>query len=480
MGEASFIIAMAKIVQLAPHSGVPTIKSKKFKVRSPIMFHRSLFSLLCLALLGLAGCSSKTPKPDFSTEPIIRVLLMDGVEVLQVDVNDDALVKNPNLKEGAAVSKEGAIHFSNEGGIVVARLAEDGGLLGRGSALWLRPAFEDGVYQISNAITGETPRGTPQFEGLLEIRPAENRTLHAIAILPVEEYLRGVVPYEIGTSAPLEAMKAQAVAARSEALSALWERTYAGPHYDICSDVMCQVYRGIARRTEDTDRAIAETRGMVLTWNGAPLPAYYSSNAGGHTEDIVNVWPERDRGIPVWSGVYDGHPDDHPGDLREEENVRAWLHSRPNVFVNPDIHPGTPSYTHRNFRWSMTTSAEDITRFVAEHRDIGRVVAIEPGKRGPSGRLKEITFVGENGRLKVGPELAIRRVWSPALRSSAVIIDPEGPAGRPDSFVIHGAGHGHGVGMCQTGAMARALAGMKYDEILNHYYVDAVIIRSYE
>lgn len=437
--------------------------------------------LILLLPLLVAACTTKRPAaPDFSTEPTIRVLLMEGAPILQVDAVDDAIIRSAVVSDGTAVVSDGTIHFTNVGGIVAAHHVEDGALLGRGTALRLIPASYEGVYKISNASTGETPRQNPDYTGVLEIRPASDGTLRAINILPVEEYLRGVVPFEIGISAPLEAMKAQAVAARAEALSALHERTYAGPGYDICADVNCQVYRGPGRSTENTDRSIRETRGMILTWEGLPLPAYYSSNAGGHTEDIVNVWPHRDRGIPVWEGVYDGHPDDEPGDLREEENARAWIMSRPNVYVNPDIHPDIPSFTHRNFRWTVTTSAEDLTGFVASIKDIGRVLAIETGHRGPSARLKELTFVGENGNLTIGPELTIRRVWQPALRSSAIIVEPNGPTDRPDSFTIHGAGHGHGVGMCQTGAMARALEGQSFDDILRHYYVGAEITRAYE
>ncbi|MCC5877055.1 MAG: SpoIID/LytB domain-containing protein [Candidatus Sumerlaeia bacterium] len=436
--------------------------------------------MILLLPLFFGACTTKQTRPDFSTEPNIRVLLMEGAEVLQVDAINDAVIGNAVIGVGTAVVAEGIIHFTNVGGIVAAHHVGDGVLLARGTALRLVPAGYEGVYKISNAATGDTPRQNPEYTGILEVHAASDGTLRAINVLPVENYLRGVVPYEIGISAPLEAMKAQAVAARAEALSAIHERTYAGPGYDICADVNCQVYRGPGRSTENTDRAIRETRGMIITWDGMPLPAYYSSNAGGFTEDIVNVWPHRDRGISVWDGVYDGHPDDEPGDLREEENARAWIMSRPNVYVNSEKHPDIPAFTHGNFRWTVTTSAEDLTGFVAEVKDIGRVVAIETGQRGPSARLKEITFIGENGNLTVGPELTIRRTWSPALRSSAVVFEPNGPADRPDSFTIHGAGHGHGVGMCQTGAMGRAHAGQDFEEILRHYYVGADITRAYE
>jgi SpoIID/LytB domain protein len=86
-----------------------------------------------------------------------------------------------------------------------------------------------------------------------------------------------------------------------------------------------------------------------------------------------------------------------------------------------------------------------------------------------------VRFVGEEGEYEVGPELAIRQVWQPPLKSSAFVVDPVGDTARPHAFRIRGAGYGHGVGMCQTGAMARAMEGQDYRQILSHYYREASI-----
>lgn len=445
------------------------------------MLFRSVSLLTVISLFSFSGGSARASETmSFDEEPIVRALVMEEARQLAVEVVHLAALgveggDGPVLIEAETVLRLAPV----EGGVVV-RNETTGADLVRGPAIQLRPDAPDGLFSLRDPVTGETPRGAPRYEGVLEVRPAGDG-LNAIVILPVEEYLRGVVPAEIGASAPLEAMKAQAVAARSETLSTLIERTYAGPHYDICSDVMCQVFRGTSGRTENTDRAIRETRGIIVAYQGLPLPAYYSANSGGHTEDLVNVWPERDRGIPVWEGVFDGvSPAENPGDLREEENVRRWILSRPNVYSNIDYFPGLPGFTRAGFRWEVTTSAEDLTRFVAEHEDIGRVTAIEPVRRGPSGRIALVRFVGENGAWEVGPELTIRRVWQPGLRSSAFIVEPNGPEERPESFTIRGAGFGHGVGMCQVGAMGRALSGQNYEQILTHYYVDTELVQAYE
>ncbi|MCC7392408.1 hypothetical protein IT571_08650 [Candidatus Sumerlaeota bacterium] len=106
--------------------------------------------------------------------------------------------------------------------------------------------------------------------------------------------------------------------------------------------------------------------------------------------------------------------------------------------------------------------------------------AITPIERGPSGRLKKVKFVGEKGELEVGPELAIREIWNPPLRSAAFVVDTEGKAEMPDKFIMTGAGWGHGVGMCQTGAVIRATNGQTFRDIIGHYYKGAEITAVYE
>lgn len=448
----------------------------------------SILPALILTLF-LVACASR-PDPGAieavparvlsDAEPNVRVLVMDGVELLRVDLLADGTLTGSETEQAVPLASDSAIVIEAIGPIVTARDATTDVELLTAPVLYVETDAAAGRVMLRDDVTGATPRGNPEYEGLLEVRSDSSSTVAAIFELPVEEYLRGVVPFEIGVTAPFEAMKAQAVAARSETITALVERTYSGTHYDICSDVQCQVFRGAGRQSERTDASIAETRGVILTYDGAPIPAYYSSNSGGHTEDIRNVWPDRDRGIPVWDGVFDGDPADAPADLRVEENAREWLLSPPAVYTNPELHPDIPSFTHPNFRWEVTHTAEDLSAAVARTSDIGRILAIETGHRGPSARLVSVRFVGEDGSLEVGPELTIRRTFDPALRSSAFIVEPVGDSERPEAFRIIGAGFGHGVGLCQTGAMGRALAGQSYDEILLHYYEGAELERLYE
>lgn len=438
-------------------------------------------AFLAVALMA-AGCTTvdtKAPRVALSSEPEVRVRIVHTLsEARMIPASPYVLAAGGRTQ---TIEADNEIIVSAAGGKV--RVADGSGTLAESDSLTLSPETPGGALLIGDVPFGVgwwwESREDRVYEGRLEIRAKENGTLDVVLALPVEEYLRGVVPSEIGGTSPTEALKAQAVAARSETMTALAERTYAGPGYDICADVDCQVYSGAGKRTDSTDAAIRATRGVILSYNGKPIPAFYASNCGGHSEDIENVWPVRDRGIPCWSGNFDG-AGKGPGNLDTEAGAEAWIKGRPEVFCNPDFHPNLPQWTHKNFRWEVETSADDLTKFVAKKKDVGRVTRIEPLERGPSGRMIKVRFHGEKGTYDIGPELAIRQIWAPPLKSSAFIVAPNGPAAAPTSFKITGAGYGHGVGMCQTGAIARAQAGQDYKTILEHYYRESVVGPVYE
>ena len=123
------------------------------------------------------------------------------------------------------------------------------------------------------------------YRGLFEVRPAEEGRLTVVNVVHLEDYLRGVVPNELSPQAfpQIEALKAQAVAARTYALSHLGD--YSSKGYDVCATPSCQVYRGQSSEHPLTDRAVEETRGIVATWRGRAIHAYYTSTCGGHTEE---------------------------------------------------------------------------------------------------------------------------------------------------------------------------------------------------
>jgi len=306
------------------------------------------------------------------------------------------------------------------------------------------------------------------YEGQFEIRRKDDQNLEVIVILPLEKYLCGVIPYEIGGDAPLEALKAQAVAARSDAVDAFIFGKYREDTYDICADVECQVFGGNNKRTEMSDRAVKETRGLCLFDNKKIISAYYASNCGGISERIENVWPSRSGAQPYWRTYLDADID-FDYHLKNENEVKAWINSSPEVYCNPQFSEGLPQWSRNNFRWKAKASAAALTKNLNKIKKIGSLQKIIPLKRGPSGRMIKAAFIGTQDTLILNSELDIRKIKTPPLRSSCFSFET---SGEKDSLIytFKGAGWGHGVGMCQTGAVARAKAGVNFKDILQHYF----------
>lgn len=403
--------------------------------------------------------------------PVIRVLLIHSVPEVtivpaclwKVKKNDGAAIADlPALAEVKISIMDGKILFECSSG----KFTLD--------SCTLEASEPCGIMEIKKVPfgVGWWWEGTQDrtYEGRIEIFPNAKGNLDVVNVLTMEEYLRGVVPSEIGPTSPQEALRAQAVAARSEALLALMTGKYAGAHHDIGSDVESQAFTGTTKRTAGSDESVLATRGLALIFEGKPIPAYYASSCGGHTEDIRNVWYERKGEKAYWdTAVYDGD-ESFNYDLSKEEDLRRWLEANPNVFCNPNKY-NVPDWASKNFRWEREISAEELGKRIAStKKDIGRVKAIKALKRGPSGRMIEAEFIGDKDSFVVGPELAIRQVFDPPLKSAAFVVDSKGPEGRPDKFIIRGAGWGHGVGMCQTGAIAMAHSGKNFRDILAHYY----------
>ena len=302
------------------------------------------------------------------------------------------------------------------------------------------------------------------YEGIISVYVSDQGKPEVVITLPLEDYLCGVVPYEIGGDSPFEALKAQAVAARSEAIMALTSDLYSGKHHDLTSDVECQVFSGNNKRTDRSDLAVYETAGLILANNGQPINAYYASNCGGHSELIANVWPDRPAPKTYLQAGIDGENRSHI-DLSTEDKVDKWIFSKPDVFCNPNTGIQLPNWSQKNFRWQKKFNRDALTKLISGDEEMGQLLDIKPLRRGVSGRMIHARFVFENDSIDVTGELAIRQMWQPALRSACFVVDQNG-----DEMILNGAGWGHGVGMCQSGAVAQAINGTDFKSILTHYY----------
>jgi len=307
--------------------------------------------------------------------------------------------------------------------------------------------------------------------------------LVVINILPVEEYLKGVLPSEMPDTFPIEALKAQAVAARSEALAKIGHAHKQDP-YDLCADVHCQVYSGLTKKSKHTDRAVKETRGLVLWNNHKICDAVYSAVCGGHTEDAKNVWGGQD--TEYLKGKYDGpyFLKQKYGSLQNESNLRKWIDRSPPAFCNSTGSvPSSLNYTKKYFRWEKTVTQDELEKSVKKTtgQDIGMIKELEVLSRGVSGRIIQMRIWGTKGSVLLNRELKIRKALSgTTLWSSCFYVEPGYTvSGIPQTFKFKGAGFGHGVGMCQTGAAMMAIKGASFIQILNHYYQGSRLKRLY-
>jgi SpoIID/LytB domain protein len=306
------------------------------------------------------------------------------------------------------------------------------------------------------------------YRGRLYVAVDARGALAAVHGAPLEELLRGLVPSEMPASSPLEALKAQAVTARSNVLAQLGTRHLTDP-FMLCAEVHCQAYRGDGATTLRTDQAVRETRGEALFGRDdrTLVDAVYSAMCGGHGEDNDMVWGNAP------SRSLRGRPDLPPGEaerfdrhLADEPTLRAFLASGGRAYCR------MPETRRDRWRWERRFTEGELDGAVAP-LGVGAVRSLSVKSRGVSGRARVLVVVGERGRAEVAGELRIRRLLR-GLPSAMFVVDREG-----EGWVLRGGGWGHGVGMCQWGAVGRADAGQDYREILRAYFSGAEVARLY-
>jgi stage II sporulation protein D len=325
------------------------------------------------------------------------------------------------------------------------------------------------------------------FRGVLRI--IEDNGLTAINDVPVDEYVASVISSEMSASCPLEFLKAHAVISRSWLLHPRsrpegggqgnaesrspgeiirWYGREAHRLFDVCADDHCQRYQGITKAfTPAAARAVAETAGEALVFEGAICDARFSKCCGGRSEGYRAAWDDRD--VPYLGPVHDGPPPSPPFE------PEAWIRGDPPAYCNTrdrqlltQLLPGFDQETRDFYRWTVSLTGDEIRALVLTKIgvDLGAVTEMTPLERGASGRIVRLRLTGERESLIVGKELEIRRALSAShLYSSAFVVTREGRR-----FVLRGAGWGHGVGLCQIGAAVMASQGRGYREILAHYY----------
>lgn len=353
------------------------------------------------------------------------------------------------------------------------------------------------------------------FPGTLRLI-LEDGEVRAINVVPVETYLYSVISSEMKATSSPEFLKAHTVISRSWLLAQIEKRnemekeritaSHAGTEteqeiirwydredhtlFDVCADDHCQRYQGITRVGNPSVRqAVQCTHGEVLTSEGRICDARFSKCCGGITERFSTCWEDKD--YSYLTPVRDSDDTSSPlPDLSDEAACREWIMSTPPAFCSTkDSHilrqilNQYDQETTDFYRWTVHYTQEELKALLLErlHMDFGDVLSLVPVKRGASGRLSLLQINGSRRNLLLGKELEIRRALSHShLFSSAFVVEAEDiRQGVPQSFTFHGAGWGHGVGLCQIGAAVMGERGYRYHQILNHYYPGALIEKRY-
>lgn len=377
------------------------------------------------------------------------------------------------------------------------------------------PHSKASSFTLSNVIIGidfHWERKEEQcFSGSLKFISLDDK-VQAINIVPVEEYLTSVISSEMSATSSLELLKAHAIISRSWLLNKLfnkklslkqseffdiledgterfirWQDHLDHTDFDVCADDHCQRYQGISRVCSDTVKeAINATFGKVLHYDGNICDARFYKACGGATELFENCW--EDVHHPYLVPLRDDLESPLLPDLTNEKECEKWLLSSPKSYCNTNdktvlsqvlnnYDQETPDF----YRWKVEYSQMELSELICRKSgiDFGNIISLTPKKRGASGRIIELEIVGEKKRLIVGKELEIRKYLSPShLYSSAFIVKKCKKNGET-FFTFHGAGWGHGVGLCQIGAAVMAHQGFGHIQILNHYYPNAEIKKLY-
>jgi stage II sporulation protein D len=354
-------------------------------------FRTFLILVLCLVAAG----SSAAPRPES-----IRVALLKGAETLRID------------GIGVLLTDGSGLPLRLEMPLEVKRVRDGISVNGR---------TVQGLVASAPARVTVNGKG---YRGLLEVSAAE-RGLLVVNELPLEEYLVGLINCEISSAWPMEAVKAQAVIARSYAVYQKQARR--GALYQLESSVMDQVYEGCDVEDSRAARGVQESAGEVLSYEGKVIQAFYHSNCAGHTESSERVWG---LAIPYLRGVPCQYCLSNP--VKWEQNI-------------------------------------PLKKVEAALRAAGfQVFGLKDVKiqsRNGSGRVQELAATSAKGRVTV-PSVAFRKALGyGVVKSTNFELRVSG-----EDCLISGSGSGHGVGLCQWGAKQRAGDGFSYREILSYYY----------
>ena len=345
--------------------------------------------------------------------------------------------------------------------------------------------IEDTIIKIIPFIPDENPSTTldgitagrgfhwekkiiASYWGTLEFTVIDGK-LMAVNELPLEQYLKCVATSEMSAQCPSEFLKAQTIVARSWFLANI-EQKHRHLGFDICNDDCCQRYQGMANCSEASIQSADDTFGQVIVHDDKICDARYSKSCGGITENFENVWAGDS--IPYLVSIKD-------------------VNNSGVAFCSPEIVPeeslkkymGNVDEKGQYYRWRYEATQGELIQSLKDKRNIesAKIVHLIPERIGDSGRIINLRieykdFQNNLESIGIHSEYEIRDIISPSFLFSSAFTIQKNEKG---NFILHGKGWGHGVGLCQIGALGMAISGKSSEEILDHYYSISKLKRIY-
>ncbi|MGL5061062.1 MAG: SpoIID/LytB domain-containing protein [Microcoleus sp.] len=331
--------------------------------------------------------------------------------------------------------------------------------------------FEQTTQEATAVEPEKAIQQTRRYGGNLHLQKNAYGTYTLVNEVPTETYLRGVVPHEIGAFSPYASIVAQAILARTYALRNL--RRFAVDNYELCADVNCQVYKGLTEVYPQSDKAIAQTAGLVLTYQNELVDALYSAASGGVTARFGDAWHGAER--PYLQSVIDSPKnvwDLSKQSLADENNFRRFM----------SLKQGFNEEKEDTFRWREEASLPAISGFLKQYlqkkqhpfANLKTVSQVQIVERSPAGRVMKMKVITDLGTIDIDKD-EIRNAFYPPI-STLFYLEPIYNADRTLSgYAFVGGGFGHGVGMSQTGSYNLANLGWNGERILSFYFPGAQV-----
>ena len=404
--------------------------------------------ILFLIIFFLSACVPVTKKTIVSKSPQVRVLLNEIGE-------KDSIYFIGNYK---LISEEAEYEFGSQNNKIYI-VPSQNSLLIYNDFRYLEYQKTRNIRLISSSNASQFTYRDKTYYGDIIFVQSGNSSVKIINELPLEEYLRGVVPAEIYAKEldNFEAVKAQSICARTYAINQMNHRK--NENFDIYSDTRDQVYKGANAYHVNSDRAINDTRGLILTFQNKPAVIYYHSTCGGKLEPVQNIFTSN----PV---------EYMPGGMDAVTDVISCSASPKFRWIETRTIDQLDSSFQKNFDSSLIPGLEQIKDTVQINLDLNVL------NRTETGRVQKLQFNSGDTSI-VLEKFQIRRfLGEPSgspLASNLFYLSQENDS----TITIHGGGYGHGVGMCQWGAMNMSKRGFKYYHILNKYFPGTLLTKGY-